>query len=324
MTAPAPETFDTLFGGGQAAVNFDQAAYVALPILPIPSEDDSLEVTARKLTQLAAVVEEGKSLAIRTGYRGSAHTTRDPIELAKQSMTPMELKQYEAWARGIRMPEVDWPHSREPVKGGDSTRKRFERRARAIGKIWKEEGITSENAMWLTMHRPYVLPLVIAVAKIEAAGMELMGGSNELTEMELAEVQTAHKVVAIATGNMNRVMEQMRRLTARINAAKETIQTREHALKRKIKKYKPKQDQINVGRRYLGLPEFGRDVDYSRATRGTRDVRTDLLGGTGLGATTTRPLRAATGAPPPEAQTAPPLPRPRVVPQPVEEEEMEY
>ncbi|AGK89732.1 hypothetical protein [Cryphonectria parasitica bipartite mycovirus 1] len=277
--ADTTPSFDDLFAGGQQQVDFSAPEGGIAAVLPVPDETDNLQTTARKLAALAAIVERGKSLAVHTGYAGAAHATRDPVDLAKTSMTPAEVKQYETWARGIRMPEFNFVTNREPLRGQEGARKRYERRARAMNKIWKTNVAVAENAMFVSIHLTYMVPLVAAVSKIEAAEMELVGGSNDLTEMELAEVQTAHKITSIASANMNSMMEQIRRLTSSINSSKEIIQAREHAIKRKIQGYKPKKDPINDARQYLGEAPIGDEVDYRGATRGAREDRTDMLGG---------------------------------------------
>lgn len=86
------------------------------------------------------------------------------------------------------MPAFDWANNKEAVRGGDSARKRFEQRARAMNKIWKTDKATADNAMWQSIHMAYAVPLVIAVAKIEGAEQELLEdtlGSKELTEIKI-------------------------------------------------------------------------------------------------------------------------------------------
>lgn len=83
-------SFDQLFGGAQGAIDF--GAEEAIPPLPIPAETDTLEQMARKLVALATSVEQGKSLAVHTGYTGAAHTTRDPTELAQAWMDPLRAE----------------------------------------------------------------------------------------------------------------------------------------------------------------------------------------------------------------------------------------
>ncbi|WDK09662.1 hypothetical protein CGRA01v4_00940 [Colletotrichum graminicola] len=216
MAAEIPH-FDDIFGGAERAVDFSPVDN--LPELPMPEENDDLATIANKLAALAALVVAGKSVAVRTGYyRGSAYTTRDPVELARASMTPQELRQFNVWEKGARMPEFDFALNRKPIRNTEANRKRYERRARAMNKIWKTDVAVAENAMWV---------------------------STNLSSVELAEIQTAHRAVATATTRLNHVKEQMRRLTTSINSSCEIMQAREHALKRKIKGYKPRQGILN-------------------------------------------------------------------------------
>lgn len=267
--------FSAMLGGANEYVDFSAGANATLDYLPVPDPSDNLETTARKLRVLADVVTAGYSLAVRTGFQLAAHQECDPEALAKSSMTPQELTQYEAWRNGARMPHVDWANDKKAVPPGAGTAKRYTVRATAISRIWDHEGITAENAAWLTSNMTYAIPLVVAVSKVQAAERELRGGQKELTDMELAEVQTAHRIVAIASDNMNQIARD-------INSSKEIIQAREQAIKSKMANWKPKKDPVNDKHKFVGLaPNTGR-VDYTALTAGTRAPRTNLLAGTGL------------------------------------------
>ncbi|QUP79400.1 hypothetical protein [Botryosphaeria dothidea bipartite mycovirus 1] len=276
--------FAAMFGGANENVDWQDDSGRAMPYLAVPEPTDDLETTARKLAALSQVVEQGKSLAVRTGFRKAAHQHRDPVDLAKLAMTPAERRQYEVWSAGVRMPDFDWGANRKEVPAGQGSQKRFEGRARAMGVIWGVDMATPENASWLTSNMNFALPLVIAVSKVEAARRELLGGGTELDEMELAEVQTAHKIVAVAMDNMNQVFARLRKISADINHSKDIIQAREHAIKSKMPHYKKRKDPINAQRTFLGQAAIGGSVDYSRATGGGRAERTNLLGGSGIGA----------------------------------------
>ncbi|KAK4158110.1 hypothetical protein C8A00DRAFT_29011 [Chaetomidium leptoderma] len=150
-------SFEEMFGGAPAEVDYAAPVSVAEPILPMPLPSDDLSTIATKMEQLAKVVADGRSIAVRTGYVAAKQQQRDPILTARAAMTPAELEQFEAWE------------------------------------------------------------------------------SDELSEMEVAEMQTAHKVVAIAMDKMNATFRALRLLSGRINSAKDVIQAREHAIKAKLR-----------------------------------------------------------------------------------------
>jgi hypothetical protein len=128
----------------------------------------------------------------------------------------------------------------------------------------------------------YAIPLVVAVSKVQAAERELRGGQKELTNMELAEVQTAHRIVAIASDNMNQAYQRLYQIARDINSSKKILQAREQAIKSKMANWKPKKDPVNDKRKFVGLAPNTRRVDYTALTAGTRASRTNLLAGTGL------------------------------------------
>ncbi|QJT73685.1 hypothetical protein [Botrytis cinerea mycovirus 3] len=281
MTTAAPD-FATLFGGAQAPVNYNEAPQREADYLPVPDPTDDLQTIAKKITALSRVVERGASVAVHTGFRKAAHDTLDAEETAKLAMTPPELMQYEAWKKGAVMPSIDWTTHQADVPAGAGSEVRFARRAEAMNTIWKTELAGPRNAAWLTKSATYMLPVIIAVCKVEGARRDLTGGNKNMSEMDMAEVQTIHKVCAVAMDRMNVTFAALRKLSAEINAAKDILQAREHALKTGIEGYKPKKDPANDVRAAVGIPKIGRSVDYTAKTGGKRDARTDLLGGTGL------------------------------------------
>ena len=137
-----------------AAIDFTAGGNDGTPPLPTPLPTADLETTARKMRALANVVLAGQSLAVRTGYKLAAHQERDPETLARRSMTPQEIAQYDAWRAGARMPAMDWATQRKAVPGGAGAAKRFANRAAAMNTIWNTTEVIAENASWLTFNMP--------------------------------------------------------------------------------------------------------------------------------------------------------------------------
>lgn len=116
--------------------------------------------------------------------------------------------------------------------------------------------------------------------------------------MDLAEVQTIHKAIAVASNKMNELFSALHLLSNSINTSREILQAREHALKNGIAGYKKRKDPINNQRAGVGLKKIGTQIDYRSKTGGARSQRTDLLGGTGL----KRPQEAPRRPAPPVAE----------------------
>ncbi|KAJ5108457.1 hypothetical protein N7456_005132 [Penicillium angulare] len=233
MVQPLKRTFADISGEAAQDVDFSVGADGTLAILPLPEPTDSLRQTLIKVQDLAQVVADAHSLAVRTGYRGAAHTDRDPVSLAMKNMTEMEKEQYNAWISGATMPQIDWFKSTKPLPGGARSLGRFKKRACAMQQIWKNSDITTENASWLTTEMVPLLPLVKAVARIQAAERELKGGQSELTAMEIAEIQTTRRIIATSGDNVNRILRQANMLMRSIHTSIQVIRTRQHALQAK-------------------------------------------------------------------------------------------
>ncbi|KKK24462.1 hypothetical protein ARAM_005532 [Aspergillus rambellii] len=220
-------------------------------ILDAPGGDDDLETTARKLQRLAEVVEQGNSLALWTGLKLAR--TREIIP--KDQMTASEWMIYERWkkgmfnaaspdsARGVQgdeqtfnLPEFDWDKNRAPVPQGQQSMKKFTQRATAMDIVFGYQGATPEHASWLTLSMPEMLPLIKVVAKINNIERNSRSHGHphleSLSDMEVAEVQTARKIVATAERNRNRELERIRKLSRSINEYLLIIKNRAESLEK--------------------------------------------------------------------------------------------
>ena len=284
--------FMAMFGGQNTNIDYSMPTDRAVELLPMPQASDDLQAVAAKIEKLSAIVEQGRSLAVATGYAGAKHQQRDPREIARAAMTPAEREQYSAWEKGVKMPAFDWAANRKPVEGGPEAQKRFRDRAAALNVIWGVEGATPENAAWLVANLPYAIPLVTAVVRVRRAEKDLVGGTKELDAVEMAEIQTARKIVAVAMENLNQAFAEVKNLSQRIHHAKNIIQTREHVIKSKLPNYKDKEkhrkdpvinDRHDQRTSFLGRPGIGAEFgDATALTSGKRVRRSNLVTGTGL------------------------------------------
>lgn len=231
-----------------------------LKILPVPSVNDDLETTAKKMKALARVVSDGNSLALFTGLQVASQHLSDPESIAVSQMTPDERVQYEAWqrsrkngpmknpgdqdseetsSRGEKVPGVgfDWVKNVAPVPNGAQSLKKFTERAAAMDIIWDHQGATLENAAWLTFNQPAILPLIKAVCRVRTAERHRKNNREPslrgLTDMEAAEVETVRKIVSLAERNRTRELEKIRKLTRSITESVAVIKARVKALEDK-------------------------------------------------------------------------------------------
>ncbi|RHZ63946.1 hypothetical protein CDV55_104363 [Aspergillus turcosus] len=232
-----------------------------LTILPVPSVNDDLETTAKKMRALAKVVSDGNSLALFTGLQMASEHSRDPESIAVSQMTPDERFMYEAWQearkhrkrknpddqdseetsnRGRKVPavDIDWVKNVAPVPDGAQSLKKFTERAAAMDIVWDHQGATPENAAWLTFNLPAILPLVKAVCRVRTAEKHRQNNRDPsmrgLTDMEAAEVETVRKIVSLAERNRTRELEKIRKLTRSITESAAVIKARIKALEDKM------------------------------------------------------------------------------------------
>jgi hypothetical protein len=163
--------------------------------------------------------------------------------IAKQRMTPSEAAQYDIWASGVVMPAINWQVSVKDAGGAGG----FPYHTEAMRAIWKDNSITPENAAWLHSEFRTALPLVIAVVKVFAARRDLIGGQEALSAMDMAELQTARKVVATALGNLQQTYARLGAISRSVHHSRQIIQAREKALNVKMPANKQKNEGVNNG-----------------------------------------------------------------------------
>lgn len=287
MTDPQANVTSSSVGTTET-IDFNEILEPNTTLLPAPEPTDDLETTTKKVCALASIIKQGKSLAIHTGYKAAVHEIQDPQKLAEQRMTPTELRQFTAWKQGATIPSIDWDTKTKTILGGPLSQKRFSKRALAMREIYNEPTLTAEHASWFTHNMVYALPLVNAVVKVHGAARDLVGNQEELTAVELAEMQTVRRVVAVARGNLERVRREMKLLSDRLKASSKTLQARESALRAKLASLKLNMDPVNHTRRFEGLP--GPVVDFSDQTSGGRIPRSNSSDGVddGVGIGTVR------------------------------------
>ncbi|KAI9037618.1 uncharacterized protein KD926_000180 [Aspergillus affinis] len=221
-------------------------------LLPVPEDKDDLETTARKMEDLAREVDNGNSLALYTGLQVASQRPRNPESIAKAHLAPHERWLYDCWRKsrdsydnavdGMRLPDFNWDKWVAPLPNGMQSLNKFRQRAEAMDRIWGHHGATAEHASWLTYHLPSMLPLVKAVTKVtnlqrnnqprEPREPRGSRGAHPrgLTDMEVAELETARKVVAAAEKNRCRETEKIRRLTRSIANSVTVMKSRVHTL----------------------------------------------------------------------------------------------
>lgn len=222
-------------------------------LLPVPEDTDGLEATSRKLQDLAQEVHDGNSLALYTGMRVASQPARNPDSIAKENLTPYEWRQYDYWRRSreslnngryrtdnneeiMQLPDFNWEKHVAPVPNGAQSLRKFRQRAEAMDQIWGHRGATPEHASWLTYHLTSMLPLVKAVTKISNLRRNNQipeSYPRELTDMEVAELETVRQIVSVAERNRSREMAKIRRLTRSIADSVAIMKSRVHTLEKK-------------------------------------------------------------------------------------------
>ena len=239
---PPKRTFDDLtdddgsLGDDEGATDSSEAEAVnpsfdsPVPHLPLPTSDDDLETLEKKMAAFADVVKKGESLAERAGFQCTADATKDAETVATMSMSAEEKMWYGAWKDGsfkpTPVPFAQMKNKSDTVKKG-ALKEAEEEMATILSIMYKTPEITTaQTREWeyrvgkWKQHRALtsLYRAIDLVERQKVALTEMTNGVPDLTQDDLDELQTAKKIVTLAT---NRVTEVITQAKHSIQALKE-------------------------------------------------------------------------------------------------------
>jgi hypothetical protein len=201
-----------------------------MKLAPKGSQDAESFATLQMTPEERHIYEAWKEWATACRNKDPAITT--PTTVAGNSST---INQGASTSQGwFRLPDFNWDWNVSSVPEGAQSLKKFTQRAAAMDIVFGHQGAAPENAVWLTYNMAPLLPLVKAVTKISNMERHLEENrsrnapSQRLSEMEIAEMETARRVVAAAERNLNRESERLRRMTRELSRSNDVIRARMH------------------------------------------------------------------------------------------------
>jgi hypothetical protein len=209
-------------------------------LIPLPTVNDGLEATARKMQAIANIISAGGRLEL-TFWPQSIISKYNAEARAKEGMNEVELAAFNKWQyEDFAAPEFDWT-STNPTPA--ETLQSLEARAAAMDVIWghKEPTATSGNAAWLSSKMQHMLPLVKAIEKVTRARKHIIDNypfkgldADQITEIEtLRFINLAANLSAKRDrtwlGNVNQSISQSQAVLKERVAILETQDSIEHS-----------------------------------------------------------------------------------------------
>lgn len=221
---------------GNLLAPFVQLSSDEFPFLvPVPTAGDNVAATARKLSDVAAIIRSGRSLVYTDNMTAQpAKATNDAEAYAKGCMLPDELAMYEDWkACVIRLPPFDWAKNVLPVDR--QAQVIFSQRAAAMDFIWHHQGATPENAAYFMFFRLDLLPLVKAVTKLLSAKAHLENHDLlcRLSIAEIAEIKALQLINGVVEENVALESEPRRDFVQSIRESQGVLKERLYLLETK-------------------------------------------------------------------------------------------
>ncbi|KAJ5103982.1 hypothetical protein N7532_004511 [Penicillium argentinense] len=195
--------------------------------MAVPSDDDDLDATARKVRTLADAVANGCEITLSPA-QDTLPGRRDVEDFAKERMLAVEREHYELWKKGaIQLPPFDWDANKLQLHKNQKPENFYGRMA-AMDIIWNHQGTTPENVIWLSNNIRSMLPLVKAVEKMLGAHahLEQCDPLAKFSDQEVAEIQSLQFISAVVDANVAREKARFQQLVASINASQEKLKAR--------------------------------------------------------------------------------------------------
>ncbi|KAI5287110.1 hypothetical protein KEM52_001746 [Ascosphaera acerosa] len=143
--------------------------------------------------------------------------------------------------------------------------------------IYSNPFIIDENYMWYVANKSYGIPLLCAADKVGNVKRNLVGGHSKLTPLELAKIQTCRKANNIMIDRVTAITRHLRDMMRAINAYRETVSARKHAIKQKLPRYHKRKGPVNEQLKFAGQDPISGHMDFLAATRDARIDCANLL-----------------------------------------------
>lgn len=248
--------FRQRFAGASRGPTFAAIPGLSGRTLPMPDRADTLPSLADKMDQFREVIQEGRSLAVATGLKATARNTTDPVDFAKAEMSVSELEQYEYWIGGGRLQDFDKHTCREPVakwKGNDTSLLKW---LAGLQEMYDDTTLDKEHVVWFASNASFMVPCIMAFTKILSARRALTVKGSDLSSEELAEYQTARKLLSEAAFRVQELKRVINGYTSRIDKAEQAVLTRIRFYEPRIKTKPAGEAPLNRDRVRMGLPRL--------------------------------------------------------------------
>nr|WEI52981.1 coat protein [Beauveria bassiana dsRNA mycovirus 1] len=262
-----------LFGGAKAKVSFDAIPGLSGHTLPVPERGDTLKRLAAKTTALRRVIESGHSLAVATGMKAAAFNTVDPEEKAIAEMGVVEKEQYMAWRGGARLGDFNRLTSLEPTNKWNGSTSTLDRWVMGLRRMYEDEEIGRENAVWWAVHADFLVPTITAHVKVLNAGRSMVDKLAKLSPEEMAEYQTARRILADTAYRVQTIKREINQLTQEIGRAEDVILTRVRHYQQTVGEKTRADAPENRARKRRNLPTFGAPTDLGGLAGEGREAR---------------------------------------------------
>nr|WMI40031.1 MAG: hypothetical protein [Rhizoctonia cerealis orthocurvulavirus] len=273
-TDSTPKNLMEVAGVQTKEVDFEQRPNRPEEVLPVPEEGDSLETLYRKADALAKIVEDGRSLAIYTGFKQTSLGSVDPVEAARRSFTAAEERLWDAWCEGSALPQPDWNQAPSNPRESDGKREQLAKWAHALNIIYKRTDLEGRHVTQFKKELEPLIPLVTAMMGVISAKRGLLSGTTKLTEMEMAEYQTARKIASTVSDETNKIMRAIKEATNRLHQRNQVLQERVRQLGNKLGVNDRGDGPVNKERAILGKRRIAATFDTDHGPAEGREKRT--------------------------------------------------
>jgi len=233
-------------------INFDaDPLYNKADVLP--DARDSLAQLVEKAARWERIVTSGRSLAVAFGMLEENAVELDYEALGRDAMTTVERELYDNWRAGGKAKPINAATDTKTWTGKTTSEKRDRFRLAALQTLTQNKKLGLDNLQWFYANRPTLIPLICAIEKVAAQRRQFtQGGTRDARELK--EQQAARRAVGTAGAITNRYMEEIKKLTRRIDNSLQAVHARKVAVSPAETNAGKKKVPANERRSALSLP----------------------------------------------------------------------
>jgi hypothetical protein len=171
-----------------------------------------------------------KSLAVAAGSQVRGISEADVLKKAKDAMSDLQRRLYEAWVAGAKLPTWDWKDATKTPSKAPFGSARIAQYKDGLELMYKVSDLSElQVRQWVEAYTN-LIPLVLAASCVVKARRDLTSGDDSMSPAQWQEMQVCNKLIAEVGRRRVQLATELRKFTELSSVVEKAAQTRVNTL----------------------------------------------------------------------------------------------